>query len=128
MPRIGKVSRTWGFPIPLNPHNCAIVQRTWALLQLSSLKPECGDTISPSGESGNTININSEISYGANFKYSEFARAPGPISAFFISLGLNLALASLMFVPPVRWLLKRVGPKPGEGPSEEYAVVLFMQI
>ena len=96
----------YGFPFPLAPHNVATVQRTWGLYQLralSSLKlPE------------------TTISYGDTFKYSESIGASGPIKAFVMGLAFTLGGMCLLFIPPVRWLLKLFAPSPGQGPSDEY--------
>ena len=109
VPAVGKSSKVWGYPIPLNAHNCATVQRTWGVLHLDATKPETAKNAD-----------NSHISYGPHFKYTEFTRAAGPISAFFFGLGMAISMAAFALLPPVRWIVKALGPKPGEGPSDEY--------
>jgi short subunit dehydrogenase-like uncharacterized protein len=60
--------------------------------------------------------------YGRRFRYREAMSVGGsplsPVLAFGTKLGLGALVAGLA-MPPVRLLLDRVLPKPGEGPSEE---------
>lgn len=124
LPRVGKTPKVWGFPIPLNPHNVAIVQRSWGLQHLaavnaqdsSSKDPFSDPSSAPNGKAASSLAV---FSYGPHFKYTEFARAAGPVSAFLAGIGMAFGLALLAFVPPVRWLVKRFGPQAGEGPSDE---------
>lgn len=59
------------------------------------------------------------LPYGDEFTYGESNLARGPISAALTSFAIALGVVSLLFFPPLRWLVQRLAPKPGEGPSDE---------
>ncbi|KAH8110427.1 Saccharopine dehydrogenase-domain-containing protein [Phellopilus nigrolimitatus] len=101
----------YGHVFPFAPHNCAIVQRTWGLLQLAA-RQRRANALDEDADGG-------AVPYGNAFSYSESVAAGGPLSAFVISLGLALSGACLFFFPPVRWLLRKLLPAPGQGPSDE---------
>ncbi|TDL16443.1 NAD-P-binding protein [Rickenella mellea] len=88
---------------PLAPHNAAIVHRTWGILQRQT---------SPSS-------LPSSSSYGPEFSYDEFCAASGWLSGSLFSLAMKVTLICLLYFPPARWWLRRVGPAVGSGPSEE---------
>ncbi|TDL16442.1 hypothetical protein BD410DRAFT_622891 [Rickenella mellea] len=88
----------YGGQFPPAPHSIAMVHRTWALLQNQG---------SPAS------------AYGKDFTYDEFGAAGGRVSAISFSLAMEFGLFCLLHVPPVRWLIKRVGPAAGTGPSDE---------
>lgn len=77
------------------PHNEAIVRRSWGLLEGTAER------------------------YGPNFQYSELFATGGLISAAMTSLAIYAIGAALMFISPLRHLVSRYGPQPGEGPSLE---------
>ncbi|KAG7355111.1 saccharopine dehydrogenase [Nitzschia inconspicua] len=54
--------------------------------------------------------------YGKNCSYREVQAVPNWITGFVSLLGLGV-FGVLMSIPPTRWLLLKVLPKPGEGPS-----------
>ncbi|MCO4746714.1 MAG: saccharopine dehydrogenase NADP-binding domain-containing protein [Proteobacteria bacterium] len=56
--------------------------------------------------------------YGDSFSYQEFLGVKSRRQAWLVAAGLG-SLAGLLATPPGRWLLKRFGPDPGEGPSDE---------
>lgn len=60
-----------------------------------------------------------QITYGPDFKYSEFRVAKSKAGGVLASLGLILGMMSLL-IPPFRWLFKKIAPQSGEGPSPEY--------
>lgn len=75
--------RTYGGFWLMGPHNTAIVQRTWGLLQANaSAQPE--------------------HAYGPQFTYEEFLATSGPLHAVLLSLGLALGGLCLAFISPVR--------------------------
>lgn len=113
LPDVPGQKRTYGYHLPLAGHNIATVQRTWGLLQQYSSKAI--------GQVKTTEDAVKPLPYGDQFTYGESARALGPISAALISFTIAVGAASLLLFPPMRWLLKQFVPKPGEGPSDEYA-------
>lgn len=87
--------------------NHAVVQRTWSFHE-----PQTASITSTSQEDRR------RLSYGPNFKYEEFMMMPSTFAAVIanVLLGFTMVLAA---ISPTRWLLKRVIPAPGEGPSEK---------
>jgi short subunit dehydrogenase-like uncharacterized protein len=55
--------------------------------------------------------------YGRRFRYREAVRMRSPVSALGMKVGLG-ALVLGMTLPPTRFVLDRVLPRPGSGPSE----------
>jgi hypothetical protein len=102
---------THGALFLMAPHNVSIVRRSWSLFQSPS------PAISRSGSP--------QISYGSNFKYSEalgLGRRGGRgsmIGSWVFGLGMGLFMGLFMNSRAVRWLLKKVLPAAGEGPSEK---------
>ncbi|KZS88180.1 hypothetical protein SISNIDRAFT_460044 [Sistotremastrum niveocremeum HHB9708] len=76
--------------------NKAVVQRTWGIKQLRG--PSEG--------------------YGPDFVYDEFLGRKSKLGSFLFGMAFMSGLA-LVMLSPVRWLLKKLVPAPGEGPSEE---------
>ena len=70
-------------------------------------------------ENSHTKGDCSVISYGPDFVYDEFIHAEGPIRALVTSLLYLSLLLAMTILPPMRWLVKKLAPKSGEGPSEE---------
>lgn len=59
---------------------------------------------------------NEAETYGENFDCHVWVRVPGPVSA--ILLHFTMLTAVLLFcMPPIRWLIKKVGFSRGDGPS-----------
>lgn len=59
---------------------------------------------------------NDAETYGENFDFHVWMRVPGPVSA--VLWHFTMLAAMLLFcMPPVRWLIKKVGFKQGDGPS-----------
>ncbi|MEV0896501.1 saccharopine dehydrogenase NADP-binding domain-containing protein [Actinoplanes sp. NPDC049802] len=56
--------------------------------------------------------------YGRRFRYREVMRVSGPFTAMALKAGLN-ALVLGFALPPARFLLDRILPAPGTGPSED---------
>ncbi|KAK7691924.1 hypothetical protein QCA50_005329 [Cerrena zonata] len=98
---------TWGSIFIMGTVNRMIVQRTWGLKELWSRT----HTEHPETE-------RKQFTYGPQFKYSEFRVAKSKAGGVLASLGLIFGMLSLL-IPPLRWLLKKVGPQSGEGPSPE---------
>lgn len=64
-----------------------------------------------------------DLSYGPNFRFTEYLRAKSLVAGVFVSYGLGL-LSVLLAFPLSRWVLsplikKFFIPAPGEGPSKE---------
>lgn len=81
------------------PHNCAIVRRSWGILQAA----------------GSPSNL---LGYGDKFQYEEMLATGGPISAAITSSFLYFSFISLALIKPLRWLLGYLIPA-GTGPSVE---------
>ncbi|WP_305095024.1 trans-acting enoyl reductase family protein [Prescottella sp. R16] len=85
----------WKAPFFMGPYNTRVVRRSNAL---------------------------TGHAYGSRFRYREVMNVgSSPLSAVVaggLAAGMGAAVAGLAF-PPSRWLLDRVLPKPGEGPSEK---------
>lgn len=111
VPKIPGRKQKYGYHLILAPHNIAIVQRTWGLLQQYSSKVI--------GQVKTTEDAVKPLPYGDEFTYGESNLARGPISAALTSFAIALGVVSLLFFPPLRWLVQRLAPKPGEGPSDE---------
>lgn len=56
--------------------------------------------------------------YGSNFTFSEFMRARNPFTAAAFTYFLNFAMIAL-YLAPFRWLLRKIAPVQGTGPSKE---------
>lgn len=56
--------------------------------------------------------------YGKNCSYREVQAVPNWITGFVGLLGFGI-FGALMVVPPTRWLLLKVLPKPGDGPTRD---------
>ena len=56
--------------------------------------------------------------YGKNFYYTEWMRVRNTLIGSLVHYGLAALMLSL-WVPPVRWLLKRMVYEPGQGPTKE---------
>ncbi|KAJ7721479.1 Saccharopine dehydrogenase-domain-containing protein [Mycena metata] len=93
----------------MSPTNRALVQRTWGLFETESAK----DRTLPR--------------YGPAFKYDEFMVTRGPVSAVLLTLGMVIGFGAFM-VSPLRWLLQKFLPKPGEGPSPSVQKNGFMKV
>ena len=95
---------SWVAPFVMGPINTRVVRRSAELL---------GDM------------------YGSNFRYDEgiLTRGgpPGVLGATGIGLATGLAMATLA-APPTRKIIKRLIPKPGEGPSEQDQEQGFFEI
>lgn len=101
-----KPKRYGGF-FPLVPYNISVVHRTRGLFQVHADKYDAN-----ASDSENTL-----PAYSDDYSYTEMWATPGPVSGFLLSFVVALFGAGLM-IPPFRWLMKRVLPSPGEGPSE----------
>ena len=78
-----------------------IVQRTWGLLQRErSRRAEA---------------------YGPRFAYRELKTAPGVVGGILTHYALVFGMSLLLFVPPVRALIRKYVFQPGDGPSREAA-------
>jgi short subunit dehydrogenase-like uncharacterized protein len=56
--------------------------------------------------------------YGPKFKVSIYTKTSSQLQGFLIHLAMTFGFAAL-FIPPVRWLLKRFVYQPGQGPTKE---------
>ncbi|KAK7057760.1 Sacchrp-dh-NADP domain-containing protein [Favolaschia claudopus] len=77
----------------------SVVQRSWGLLELEAAENK------------------SQIHYGPAFQYDEFMVTGGTVRAVILTVGMAIGLGA-MLVAPLRWLIKKVLPKSGDGPSE----------
>ncbi|DBB16225.1 TPA: hypothetical protein ACH3X3_014551 [Trebouxia sp. C0006] len=91
LPRYNKDQGCWTAPFIMSSVNTRIVRRS-AALQKSA--------------------------YGEDFTYNEALKPGGLFSAVAVSVATILGGAALV-VPPLRFLLRKVVPKPGSGPSKK---------
>lgn len=56
--------------------------------------------------------------YGPRFTFSEFMRVSNSLYGIGIHFGF-MAFFLGLYIPPIRWLMKRFVPQPGEGPGKE---------
>ncbi|BGP12726.1 hypothetical protein JCM10213_008864 [Rhodosporidiobolus nylandii] len=84
----------------MGPFNSQIVRRSWGLLQSAS---------DPAAKN---------LAYGERFEYDENMKMGSKVGALLASVALYVGFL-LILLPPARWLLKRYGPKSGDGPSKE---------
>ncbi|KAJ7099360.1 Saccharopine dehydrogenase-domain-containing protein [Mycena belliarum] len=89
--------------------NRSLVQRTWGLLETAAAL----DT--------------AQVHYGPAFKYDEFIVTAGPVRAVLMTLGLAIGLGAFL-ITPIRWLLKKLLPQSGEGPTEAAQKAGFMKV
>ncbi|CAE6334717.1 unnamed protein product [Rhizoctonia solani] len=87
----------WGGYFVMSAINASIVRRSWGLRYYQAPKSKC-----------------------PTFSYTEFMTINGSlISGLLISLTVFFFGAAMALLPPVRWLVKNVLPKSGEGPSPD---------
>jgi len=98
--------------------NKVLVQRTWALHELELRQFSRGTNIGTS-TSGTALEQARNRSYGPQFKYEEFIATRTKLQAIILGVSMGLILLCLIYIPPIRWLAKRIVTKPGMGPSEE---------
>ncbi|DBA76546.1 TPA: hypothetical protein ACH3X2_008602 [Trebouxia sp. C0005] len=91
LPRYNKDQGCWTAPFFMSSVNTRIVRRS-AALQKSA--------------------------YGEDFTYNEACKPGGLVSAVAVSVATILGGAAVL-IPPLRFLLRKVVPKPGSGPSKE---------
>jgi len=101
-----------GAYFPMKSANLPIVQRTWGLLEYEARwnlegipKPR-------------EVLAADKSRYGPSFKYDEFLETPSTFRAVLLTIGMVLGVGSIM-LPPLRWILQKLLPSPGQGPSEE---------
>ena len=123
-----KVPKRWVYTLPFanwvggkSPMefvDIPIVQRTWGLNELRF--QTLAISSSPQAKEENKL-----VPYaGPNFTFEEFMRTQkfGRLGALLWSVGLAVVFGSLMLIPPLRWFVRKFGPAPGTGPSDEYIV------
>lgn len=100
MYRVPVDGETWyGVVFPMCPINRLVVHHTWSLFERSRARGP-------------------EKVYGNNFTYEEIIATPNFLKAVVYLVGVSTFIAGLLF-SPARWILKRILPKPGEGPKPE---------
>ncbi|KAI0274090.1 NAD-P-binding protein [Russula aff. rugulosa BPL654] len=106
--RLGPGSRFVGGIGFFNTVNRALVQRTAGLREYAHKEARlCGRGGRGAG-----------APYGPAFTYTEFTPTGNTVVAFMLSLALGIGFASLTFLAPVRWLVKRLVTQPGSGPAD----------
>lgn len=97
--------KKYGFQLILSPHNIAVVQRTWVLLQQYSFKVN--------GQAMAAEDALKLRPYGEHFTYGESNLAGGPISAALTSFAIAMGVVSLLFFPPAAVVGSADGAKTG---------------
>ncbi|KAJ7251141.1 Saccharopine dehydrogenase-domain-containing protein [Mycena haematopus] len=87
----------------------SVVQRSWGLLEAEAAQDK------------------SYVRYGPAFKYDEFLVTGSAVRAVLMTLGMAIGLG-IILTTPLRWLLKKVLPQPGEGPSESVRNNGFLKV
>jgi len=103
---------------PMEFINVPIVERTWGLHELR--RQTLAISSSPRvREEGKLVPY-----AGTSFTYEEFIKTQkfGRLGGLLWSIGLAVLFGSLMFIPPLRWIVRKLGPAPGTGPSDECVV------
>jgi hypothetical protein len=98
--------------------NVPVVQRSWGLNQLRY------ETLAVSS-SPHAREEDKLVPYaGPNFTYEEFGRTRkfGELGALIWSIGVAVVFGIVALIPPVVWLVRKFGPAPGTGPSDECVV------
>lgn len=98
--------------------NKVLVQRTWALHELEFRQYGRGSNII-SSTSGATLEQVQSQAYGPQFKYEEFMKTRTRLQAVILGIGMAMTVLCMVYIPPIRWLAKRIVTQPGMGPSEE---------
>jgi hypothetical protein len=106
----------WSWALPLLPEVTGgfyfmfmcdkhVVQRTWGLRRsaLDSSEKDARDEAT-------------RDAYAPNFVFEEFMTTDGHLTGVFLSAVFTVVWAALAW-RPVRWLLRQVIPKPGQGPD-----------
>lgn len=91
--------------------NATIVNRTWGLFQQAA-------TDSNQAPEPLRTTPKKSLTCGPDFHYLEGKKASGRLSGFAFHIAIT-TVPLLLFLPPVRWLLRRLVPKPGHGPAAE---------
>ena len=85
-------------PVTFNPSalaDRAVVMRTWSLLQRYGEKEE---------------------KYGERFSFTGYTSASNMFAAWLQFVGLSTAVAVIILLPPLRWLIQLLAPQIGSGP------------
>ncbi|KAI0350608.1 hypothetical protein OH77DRAFT_1430787 [Trametes cingulata] len=111
----------------MEPYNRAVVQRTFGLNQvaLSAASALFGDKQGKEKEEQVR-----PLAYGPEFSYAEYYVEEGPggvFSAIFFTAFMAVYMAAL-YIGPIRWVIKKFLPAPGEGPSEEELKKGFLKV
>lgn len=108
-PHRDKDFKAWVGPFVMGPINTRVVRRSVALRQQAS------------GKNKGNSHGNDAQAFAEAFHYQEYARfgvgAKAAITAAGFSWGMNATQIGLLF-SPIRKITQRMGPAPGEGPSE----------
>jgi short subunit dehydrogenase-like uncharacterized protein len=106
----------------MTPTNRAVVQRTWGLHELDARRTALrmnNNTSASASEIQSLVAEKQRWTYGRQFKYDEFLVMSNAVSAIAFGVVFALGAMALVFIPPVRWLFKKLVPQPGQGPSDE---------
>ena len=99
-------------------HNVAIVQRTRGLLTLCSARHRILDAAALKSDASE----DESALFADTFRYGESLRLAGTgtfFGACVVGAAILLGTVSLWMLPPLRWVLGRILPAPGTGPSDE---------
>ncbi|GLB37942.1 putative saccharopine dehydrogenase NADP binding domain [Lyophyllum shimeji] len=96
----------------MQPTNRKLVQRTYGLLEMQARSVDAAG-------SQEAAQAARRARYGPTFVYDEFLAVPSRLSAVLVSTAFAVGFGMLALVAPIRWLVKKLMPPPGSGPSEE---------
>ncbi|KAH7912758.1 Saccharopine dehydrogenase-domain-containing protein [Hygrophoropsis aurantiaca] len=91
--------------------NRQVVFRTWGLHELTSQL---------NARDSETAETSKALTYGPNFKYEEFMVFPSFFQALMHTVLINIGTITLSICSWARKLARRLLPKAGDGPSDEY--------
>ncbi|KAF8058737.1 Saccharopine dehydrogenase-domain-containing protein [Lyophyllum atratum] len=95
----------------MQPTNRKLVQRTFGLLEMQARIDAAGSV--------ENLKAARRERYGPEFGYDEFLVTPSRLSAVIVSSVVAFGFGMLAMVTPFRWLVQKLMPPPGSGPSEE---------
>ncbi|PPQ99762.1 hypothetical protein CVT24_009665 [Panaeolus cyanescens] len=112
LPILGEKTLVGG-PFVMAPTNKHVVQRTWGLLEYGAREKRTKEA--------------ELLRYGPDFSYDEFSQTKTVVSALVLTTALIIGFGALV-ISPIRAILKKVLPQPGEGPSESVMENGFLKL
>ncbi|KAI0364951.1 hypothetical protein BV20DRAFT_955237 [Pilatotrama ljubarskyi] len=111
----------------MEPFNRATVQRTFGLNQFALF---AGPVLFGEKQAREKEEQIRPFAYGPDFSYAEYfvEEGPGGIVSALVMTVMMAVFMGLTLIAPIRWVVKKFLPAPGEGPSEEDLKKGFMKV